>query len=84
VKLLLVFPYAFVDTSQAWCEPWRRRIAISAAGPASDFTLRGLFSLCCLVLAPGTLRDLFFQLAFARGNAARMTAKADRSARRLR
>jgi putative peptide zinc metalloprotease protein len=65
VKLLLVFPYAFVDTSEAWFEPRRRRIAISAAGPASDFTLGGLFSIVCLVRPPGTLRDIFFQLAFA-------------------
>jgi hypothetical protein len=65
VKLLLVFPYAFVDTSEAWFEPRRRRIAISAAGPVSDFTLGGLFSVVCLVRPPGTLRDIFFQLAFA-------------------
>jgi Zn-dependent protease len=65
VKLMLIFPYAFVDTSEAWFEPRRRRIAVSAAGPASDFTLGALFSLCCLLLAPGTVRDIFFQLAFA-------------------
>jgi Zn-dependent protease len=65
VKLLLVFPYAFVDTSEAWFEPRRRRIAISAAGPASDFTLGAVFSICCLLLAPGTVRDICFQLAFA-------------------
>ena len=64
IKLLLVFPYAFVDTSEAWFEPRRRRIAISAAGPASDLTLGGLFSVCCLVRPPGTLRDILFQLAF--------------------
>jgi Zn-dependent protease len=65
VKLLVVFPYAFVDTSEAWFEPRRRRIAVSAAGPASDFTLGAIFSLCCLLLDPGTVRDIFFQLAFA-------------------
>jgi putative peptide zinc metalloprotease protein len=27
---VLIFPYAFVDTSQAWLEPRRRRIAASA------------------------------------------------------
>jgi putative peptide zinc metalloprotease protein len=64
IKLLLVFPYAFVDTSEAWFEPRRRRIAISAAGPASDFTLGSLFSVCCLLSPPGTLRDILFQLAF--------------------
>ena len=47
-KLLFIFPYAFVDTSEAWFEPRRRRIAISAAGPVSDFSLGALFSICCL------------------------------------
>ena len=66
VKLLLgIFPYAFVDTSEAWFEPRRRRIAISAAGPVSDFSLGALFSVCCLLLPEGTVRDIFFQLAFA-------------------
>ncbi len=40
LKLMLVFPYAFVDTSEAWFEPRRRRIAISAAGPASRLHAR--------------------------------------------
>ncbi len=63
-KLLLVFPYAFVDTSQAWFEPRRRRIAISAAGPASDAVLGAVFSIGALLLGPGTVRDICFQLAF--------------------
>jgi Zn-dependent protease len=65
LKLLLIFPYAFVDTSEAWFEPRRRRIAISAAGPISDLSLGALFSLCCLGLPSGSARDIFFQLAFA-------------------
>jgi putative peptide zinc metalloprotease protein len=64
-KLLFVFPYAFVDTSEAWFEPRRRRIAISAAGPISDLTLGAVFSIGCLLLEPGTVRDILFQLAFA-------------------
>jgi putative peptide zinc metalloprotease protein len=64
IKLVLVFPYAFVDTSQAWFEPRRRRIAVSAAGPISDLGLGALFSIACLV-AHGTVRDIFFQLALA-------------------
>jgi putative peptide zinc metalloprotease protein len=63
-KLLLIFPYAFVDTSEAWFEPRRRRIAVSAAGPVSDLTLAGVFSIACLLLAAGTIRDIAFQLAF--------------------
>jgi Zn-dependent protease len=65
LKLMVIFPYAFVDTSEAWFEPRRRRIAVSAAGPVSDFALGAVFSLCCLLLAAGTVRDIFFQLAFA-------------------
>jgi putative peptide zinc metalloprotease protein len=64
LKLLLVFPYAYVDTSEIWFEPRKRRIAVSAAGPVSDFVLGGVFSICCLVLSAATLRDIFFQLAF--------------------
>jgi putative peptide zinc metalloprotease protein len=65
-KLIVIFPYAFVDTSEAWFEPRRRRIAISAAGPVSDFTLGAIFGLCCLVSPRHSLiQDIFFQLAFA-------------------
>ncbi len=64
-KLVLVFPYVYVETSEIWFEPRRRRIVVSAAGPASDFVVAGVFSLCCLALSAGTLRDVFFQLAFA-------------------
>jgi pSer/pThr/pTyr-binding forkhead associated (FHA) protein/Zn-dependent protease len=65
VKIVLIFPYVFVDTSDAWFESRRRRIAVTAAGPVSDFVLGGFFALCALVLPAGALRDIFFQLAFA-------------------
>jgi putative peptide zinc metalloprotease protein len=65
LKVVLIFPYAFVDTSEAWFEPRRRRIAISAAGPTSDLSIGALFSICCLAFPAGTVRDVFFQLAFA-------------------
>jgi len=65
LKVLLIFPYAYVDTSESWFEPRRRRIAVSAAGPVSDLTFGGLFALSCLALPHGTLRDIFFQLTFA-------------------
>jgi hypothetical protein len=65
LKLLFIFPYAFVDTSEAWFEPRRRRIAITAAGPVSDFSIGALFSLFCLLMPDGTVRDIFFNLAFA-------------------
>jgi putative peptide zinc metalloprotease protein len=65
VKSIFIFPYAFVDTSEVWFEPRRRRAAVSAAGPLSDLTLAGVFSILCLTLAAGTIRDVTFQLAFA-------------------
>jgi pSer/pThr/pTyr-binding forkhead associated (FHA) protein/Zn-dependent protease len=65
LKLILIIPYAYVDTSEAWFEPRRRRIAVSAAGPVSDFSLGAIFSISCLLLGAGTVRDIFFQLAFA-------------------
>jgi putative peptide zinc metalloprotease protein len=64
VKLMLVFPYAYVDTSDAWFESRRRRIAVSAAGPISDLMLGGAFALVCLAAPRGATRDIFFQLAF--------------------
>lgn len=65
LKLLLIFPYAYVDTSEAWFEPRRRRIAVSSAGPVSDLAFGGVFALICLTLPAGLVRDVFFQLAFA-------------------
>jgi putative peptide zinc metalloprotease protein len=64
VKLMLVFPYAFVDTSDGWFEPRRRRLAISAAGPASDLLVGGVFALGA-AFVDGTVRDVLFQLSFA-------------------
>ena len=64
VKLVLIFPYTFVDTSDMWFEPRRRRMAVSAAGPVCDLALGGGFAVACLFSPVGTLRDIFFQLAF--------------------
>ena len=65
LKAIAIFPYAFVDTSEAWFEPRRRRIAVSAAGPVSDFSIGAVFALCALLLPEGIVRDIFFNLAFA-------------------
>src|SRR6185295_18220843 len=62
-KLVLVFPYVYVDTSDAWFEPKRRRIAVSAAGPVSDLCLGGAFALGCLAAPAGAVRDVLFQVA---------------------
>jgi putative peptide zinc metalloprotease protein len=64
LKVALVFPYAFVDTTDAWFEPRRRRIAISLAGPLSDLTLGGVFAIACRASPTGALHDVLFQLAF--------------------
>jgi putative peptide zinc metalloprotease protein len=64
LKVVGIFPYAYVDTSEAWFEPRRRRIAISAAGPISDLIVAGTASLIALLLDPGTVRDVLFQVAF--------------------
>ena len=64
LKIAIVFPYVFVDTTDAWFEPRRRRIAISLAGPLSDLTLGGGFAIACWLCDAGALRDILFQLAF--------------------
>jgi putative peptide zinc metalloprotease protein len=64
MRLLLIFPFAFVDTSESYFEPRRHRIVISAAGPACDFTLGAVFALACASAPAGSVRDVFFQLAF--------------------
>jgi putative peptide zinc metalloprotease protein len=64
IKVALVFPYVFVDTTDAWFESRHRRMMISLAGPASDVVLGGAFALACLVSAPGSVRDILFQVAF--------------------
>jgi putative peptide zinc metalloprotease protein len=65
LKLMMLFPYAFVDTSEAWFEPRRRRLAISGAGPVSDFVVGGAFAIAAVPSGDGTLRDIFFNLAFS-------------------
>jgi putative peptide zinc metalloprotease protein len=64
LKLALVFPYVFVDTTDAWFESRRRRMMISLAGPASDLVLGGACALACWLASPGSARDVLFQLAF--------------------
>jgi putative peptide zinc metalloprotease protein len=65
LRLILLFPYAFVDTSEAYFEPRSHRIVISAAGPLSDFACGAAFSIACALSPRGNVRDVLFQLAFA-------------------
>src|SRR5204863_25377 len=58
IKLIFIIPFAFVDTSEAWFEPRRRRMAVSAAGPVSDMAIGGLFALLSLGLPAGNVRDI--------------------------
>ncbi|MGN6378315.1 MAG: FHA domain-containing protein [Gaiellales bacterium] len=62
LKVVLVFPYAFVDTSEGWFEPRRHRIAIGAAGPVSDAAVGGAFALVA-AFASGVTAEVAFQLA---------------------
>lgn len=64
IKVVLVFPYVFVDTTDAWFESRRRRMMISLAGPLSDVLLGGAFALACWLSPPGSVRDVLFQVAF--------------------
>jgi putative peptide zinc metalloprotease protein len=65
IRMLFIFPYAFVDTSEAYFESRAHRIVISLAGPVTDFSLAALFGIICAVSPKGNVRDVFFQLAFA-------------------
>jgi putative peptide zinc metalloprotease protein len=65
LRLVMIFPYAFVDTSEAYFEPRAHRIAVSAAGPLSDFSCGAAFAIACALGPKGNVRDVLFQLAFA-------------------
>jgi putative peptide zinc metalloprotease protein len=65
LRLVMIFPYAFVDTSEAYFEPRSHRIVISAAGPLSDFSCGAAFAIACALSPRGNVRDVLFQLAFA-------------------
>jgi putative peptide zinc metalloprotease protein len=65
LKLVMIFPYAFVDTSDGWFEPRRRRMAISLAGPASDAIVGGAFAAVAIAVGPGPVHDVCFQIALA-------------------
>ena len=65
LKFIFVIPFVYVDTAEAWFETRKRRMFVSSAGPVSDLSLGGLFSILCLTLPESTIRDIFFNLAFA-------------------
>jgi putative peptide zinc metalloprotease protein len=63
--LYYLMPGFYVDCTDAWLEPWKHRIAIFWAGPYSGFFLAGLSSLVVLLLPPGVISTIVFQLAVA-------------------
>jgi CRP-like cAMP-binding protein/Zn-dependent protease len=63
--LYYLFPAFYVDVTDAWLEPWRRRIAIFWAGPYSGFCLAGFSSLLVWALPQGVIATVFFKLAVA-------------------
>jgi putative peptide zinc metalloprotease protein len=65
LRLVMIFPYAFVDTSEAYFEPRSHRIVVSAVGPLSDFSWGAAFAVACALAPKGNVRDVLFQLAFA-------------------
>ncbi|WP_217923587.1 FHA domain-containing protein [Miltoncostaea oceani] len=65
VKAILGLPFAFVDTTEAWFEPRRRRMAISAAGPVADLVVGGAAGLVAWSLPAGNTRDVVYQVALA-------------------
>lgn len=65
VKSIIGIPFAFVDTTEAWFEPRRRRMAISAAGPVSDMVVGGIAGLVAVALPAGNTRDIVYQVALA-------------------
>ena len=64
IGLLWFTPVVWVDTSDAWLIPARRRIRVNAAGPLFNFAFAGVCSLLALVLT-GSAQDLAVWLAAA-------------------
>jgi putative peptide zinc metalloprotease protein len=63
--LYYLMPAFYVDATDAWLEPWYRRIAIFWAGPYSGFVLAGLSASLVWVLPPGIVATVLFKVAVA-------------------
>jgi putative peptide zinc metalloprotease protein len=59
----LFLPVAFVDTSDMWLGDKWQRIAVSAAGPYTNFVLSGLASLTIPLLTDARLQSALFEFA---------------------
>jgi putative peptide zinc metalloprotease protein len=65
LKMIMGIPFAFVDTTEGWFEPRRRRLAISAAGPVSDLVVGGIAAAVAISLPAGNMKDIVYQVALA-------------------
>ena len=63
--LYYLMPAFYVDVTDAWLQPWRRRIAIFWAGPYSGFTIAGAASLVVWLAPHGLAANILFKLAVA-------------------
>ena len=64
IALLVLWPVLYTDTSEAWKLPDRRqRLAIAAAGMASELALAGMATLLWSFLPDGPLRAAIFMIA---------------------
>jgi putative peptide zinc metalloprotease protein len=62
--LFYFMPAFYVDVTDAWLFPWRRRIAVSGAGPYSGFILAGVSAILVWLLPSGWLISVvLFKLA---------------------
>jgi len=57
-------PCFFADTSDIWLEPKGRRIAVSWAGPYSEFVLAGLLAIAMVALPDNPANNVIFKIAF--------------------
>jgi CRP-like cAMP-binding protein len=64
--LYYFIPTFYVNVTDAWLEPWYRRIMIFWAGPYSGFVLAGLSSVLVVLLpGPALLTTVIFKIAVA-------------------
>jgi CRP-like cAMP-binding protein len=64
--LFYFVPAFYVDVTDVWLEPWRRRIAVSWAGPYSGFTVAGACSILVFLFPHGGIATtLLFKFAVA-------------------
>ena len=64
--LFYLMPAFYVDVTDIWLEPWRRRIAVAWAGPYSGFTVAGGCSILVWLFPHGGLATtLLFKFAVA-------------------